>query len=138
MSGSPSAPRHVAVIRCVGRTAELRWDKGRENGTNIKYFVIQFITSKLPNRWHDYFDHIPGNVLQATIELSPWGTYSFRVRAVRALGISSPSTVSEHSCTTPPERPDSNPKDVRTRTGLKNTLVIEWKVVLIVTLDDLQ
>ncbi|KAL8614800.1 hypothetical protein ACOMHN_065580 [Nucella lapillus] len=71
----------------------------------------------------------PDDMQHANIELSPWGTYAFRVKAVSELGVSKPSHVTGRSCTTPPERPDTNPKNVRTRTDIKNTLVIEWNPI---------
>ncbi|XP_076448650.1 neuroglian-like [Babylonia areolata] len=72
---------------------------------------------------------LPDGAQHANIELSPWGTYAFRVKAVSELGVSKPSHVTARTCTTPPERPDTNPKNVRTRTDVRNTLVIEWNPI---------
>ena len=127
-TGPPGPPQNVEVVACIGRSAQLRWEKGKENGAEISRYIVQFNTSDTPDRWHDYFEQFPTGARQATIELSPWGTYAFRVKAMTELGVSKPSAVTAGTCTTPPERPDTNPKNVRTRTDIKNMLVVEWNV----------
>ena len=64
----------------------------------------------------------------ATVKLSPWADYTFRVRAINERGKSLPSDVTQMACTTPPALPDKNPDNVKTWEGAQNYLVIQWKV----------
>lgn len=59
--------------------------------------------------------------------MSPWGNYTFRVRARNKIGDSEPSAPSEH-CTTPEEVPFQNPDKVIGKGTHPNNLVISWTV----------
>ncbi|XP_041350235.1 neuroglian-like [Gigantopelta aegis] len=124
--GAPDPPAEVQVISCHGHSAELVWQPGRSNGEKISRFVVQFNTSEDTEVWHDYFEEIRGGEHTAFIDLPPWGTYAFRVLAKNKVGLSKPSAVTRKMCTPPPDRPDGNPKNVRTRTDEKGKLVVEW------------
>ncbi|PVD25360.1 hypothetical protein C0Q70_15860 [Pomacea canaliculata] len=127
--GPPSPPVNVEITSCHGNTAELQWEGGPENWATVTRYIVQFNSSVEPVRWHDYYEQFPAGSRRALVVLSPWGTYSFRVKAVNDVGVSKPSSVTSRECTTPPDRPDSNPKNVRTRTDVKNTLVVEWNPI---------
>ncbi|XP_025107888.1 neuroglian-like [Pomacea canaliculata] len=129
VKGPPSPPVNVEITSCHGNTAELQWEGGPENWATVTRYIVQFNSSVEPVRWHDYYEQFPAGSRRALVVLSPWGTYSFRVKAVNDVGVSKPSSVTSRECTTPPDRPDSNPKNVRTRTDVKNTLVVEWNPI---------
>lgn len=59
--------------------------------------------------------------------MSPWANYTFRVLAWNKIGQSLPS---EHSsiCTTQPDVPKKNPKNVEGKGTEPNNLVITWTV----------
>ena len=65
----------------------------------------------------------------ATVKLSPWVDYTFRVIAYNMLGESDPSPPSS-VCSTKSQgvAPDSNPKNLRTIGDTRGKLHIEWTV----------
>nr|KAG5706338.1 hypothetical protein BaRGS_033099 [Batillaria attramentaria] len=65
VKGPPGPPENVEVVSCHGNTAELRWERGPENGAMITRYVIQFNTSDTPARWHDYFEQFPTTARRA-------------------------------------------------------------------------
>jgi hypothetical protein len=77
---------------------------------------------------HDYFEPIPGDKNFMFVDMMPWGTYTFRLRARNELGMGDPSKPTSLSFTTPPDRPDRNPKNVATLTHKKLFLIVEWTV----------
>uniref|UniRef100_A0A2C9KKB0 Uncharacterized protein n=1 Tax=Biomphalaria glabrata TaxID=6526 RepID=A0A2C9KKB0_BIOGL len=126
VKSTPDPPSNVKVSSCHGNSAGLTWDAARENGAEILGYVVQFNTSDHPDIWHDYDEQFDGSTRVATLQLYPWGTYSFRVKARNVMGSSKPSATTTRMCTTPPDRPDRNPTNVRTRTDTKKTLAVEW------------
>ncbi|XP_041347734.1 neuroglian-like [Gigantopelta aegis] len=124
--GVPDPPQEVQIISCHGHSAEIVWQPSGNNGAKISEFFIQFNTTDDPDSWHQYYESFRGNVQSAFIDLAPWGTYAFRIVAKNAVGISDPSSVTDRTCTPPPDRPDGNPKDVHTRTDKKGMLSIVW------------
>lgn len=89
---------------------------------------MQFNTSESPDNWMYYYDEISGDVLTTRINLSPWGSFSFRLLAKNEVGFSKPSDPTKQQCTTPPEKPGGNPKDVRTLTHKMGKLIVTWTV----------
>ncbi|XP_067685215.1 neuroglian-like isoform X1 [Haliotis asinina] len=126
---APEPPIEVQVISCHGKSAEIVWQAGPNNGDDITGFIIQYNTSESKDTWHDSDDRSLGDEQTAYVNLNPWGTYSFRVLAMNSVGISKPSKPTKRSCTTPPERPYRNPDNVHTTTEKKGMLVIEWTVI---------
>ncbi|KAH3835509.1 hypothetical protein DPMN_108862 [Dreissena polymorpha] len=108
--------------------AELQWTPGRDGGANITGYLVQFNTSDNPSEWINYHDEIPGKVQTTYVNLPPWGMYNFRVLARNKVDYSKPSNPTRQPCTTPPERPSTNPKDVRTQTHKKGKLIVSWTV----------
>lgn len=126
--GPPDPPHDVRVLGCHGNTAEIAWVPGRSNGANTTGFTVQFNLRDSPDTWFDFYEEILPDKNKSYVELSPYGTYSFRVLARNEVGTSRPSSVTSRECTTPPDRPDRNPGGVRTKTDKKGYLVIEWEV----------
>ncbi|ESO91343.1 hypothetical protein LOTGIDRAFT_153779 [Lottia gigantea] len=123
----PDPPVNVRLNTCHGHSAEITWQPGPNNGDPISKYIVQFNTSENKDHWFDYFEKFPGDMNNVFVEMSPWGTYSFRVIAKNSVGQSKPSESTVGNCTTPPDRPDGNPKSVRTRTDKKGMLVIQWE-----------
>ncbi|XP_059147858.1 neuroglian-like [Physella acuta] len=126
IKSAPDPPINVKVTSCHGNSAGLSWDEGNSNGAEIQGYTIQFNTSDHPDLWYDYDEQFDSSFRAATLQLYPYGSYSFRVKARNAMGSSKPSATPSRMCTTPPDRPDRNPSNVRTRTDTKKTLVVEW------------
>ena len=112
----------------MGNTAELMWKPGYDGGSKIVSFLVQFNTSENPAHWNYYYEEILGDVKTVHVNLPPWGTYSFRILAKNGVGYSEPSLPTKGTCTTPPEKPGGNPKDVRTLTYKKGKLIVTWTV----------
>ncbi|RUS88636.1 hypothetical protein EGW08_003595, partial [Elysia chlorotica] len=126
IESAPDPPNNVKLVSCHGNSAALSWNPGEENGNKVIEFQVQFNTSDNPDVWHDFEERFDQKSRMVTLELYPGLTYSFRVKARNVLGSSKPSIPADRKCTTPPDRPDRNPRNVRTNTGVKGTLVIEW------------
>lgn len=116
------------MIGCIAHTAELMWTNGHDGGDKIKSFLVQYNTSENPNYWNNYYEEISDSETQTTLELAPWVTYSFRVLAQNTVGYSEPSLPTVTTCTSPPDHPVGNPKNVRTLTHKKGKLIISWTV----------
>ncbi|XP_076469463.1 neuroglian-like [Babylonia areolata] len=126
VKGRPAAPTHLEIRSVHGNRAELVWQAGPDHGAKVTQYLLQFNTSDTPDVWYDYFETIPGDKLQTFVDLPPWGTYTFRLIARNELGYGEPSLATPQSCTTPPDRPDRNPKDVITLTHKRRHLIVEW------------
>ena len=128
ITGIPERPQDVTV-RCHGNTAEVSWRPGQPNGAETSSYLVQYnLIMENPDEWFSYYEDTLGSVTVAYIELAPYGDYSFRVIARNRFGSSIPSKPTAETCTTPPDRPDRNPRHVRSRTDKKGFLVIEWEV----------
>lgn len=71
---------------------------------------------------------VGANKRQAKVELSPFGSYTFRVKAVNEIGPGLPSAPTMNMCETPENRPPFHPKKVHTVTDTTNVLAVEWEV----------
>ncbi|KAH3848860.1 hypothetical protein DPMN_091243 [Dreissena polymorpha] len=123
----PNPPTSVEIYRCPNwdNKAELRWTKGIANNEPVTYFIIQYSTTFNPDRWVsavavDYTENT------ATIDLSPWVNYSFRVIAHNQIGLSAPSKQTLTICRTNPTVPFKNPANVKSIRNRRNKLKIEW------------
>lgn len=67
------------------------------------------------------------------IMLSPWGNYSFRVLAKNKLGTSRPSNPTAQVCSTPPDVPHHNPRQICSENVKPRQLVITWDVRIFFT-----
>ncbi|XP_070193952.1 neuroglian-like [Littorina saxatilis] len=122
----PGAPLDLEIRSVHGNRAELVWQAGPDHGAKVTHYLLQFNTSDAPDVWYDYYETIPGEKLHYFVDLPPWGTYTFRLLANNELGLGEPSKPTAQSCTTPPDRPDRNPKNVVTLTHKKLYLIVEW------------
>lgn len=130
-SGTPDPPQEVEISSCGPKRVELIWRDGWDGGEPITEYLIQFNTSDNPFYWNsadEEIEYLDKKSKTAFITLSPWGWYSFRVMAKNSLGYSEPSLPTKTECNTPPERPTSNPVNVKTKTDKKGKLIITWDV----------
>ncbi|XP_022300352.2 neuroglian-like [Crassostrea virginica] len=127
--GTPDPPQEVEISSCGPKRVELIWRDGWDGGEPITEYLIQFNTSDNPFYWNsadEEIEYLDKKSKTAFITLSPWGWYSFRVMAKNSLGYSEPSLPTKTECNTPPERPTSNPVNVKTKTDKKGKLIITW------------
>lgn len=64
----------------------------------------------------------------ATIDLSPWVNYTFRVVATNKIGASIPSSHTKKVCTTNKALPTKNPQKLRSIGDVRGKLKLEWIV----------
>ncbi|XP_052096594.1 neuroglian-like [Mytilus californianus] len=125
---TPSPPKNIELVTCMGHKADLVWEDGEDGGDVIKGYLVQYNTSVNPNYWNHNYEEISKSAPEPrTIDLSPWGTYSFRVLARNSIGYSEPSLPTKSECRIPPGHPDGNPEKVGTKTDKKYKLVITWE-----------
>ncbi|XP_061178933.1 neuroglian-like [Saccostrea echinata] len=129
VKGTPEPPQDVEISSCGPKRVELIWRDGLDGGEPIDEYLIQYNTSDNPYYWNsadeeiEYMDKVSKT---AFVSLSPWGWYSFRVMAKNSLGYSEPSKPTKKECNTPPERPTSNPVNVKMKTDKEGKLIITW------------
>ncbi|XP_046565244.1 protein sidekick-2-like [Haliotis rubra] len=126
----PSAPDNVVITACYANRANVEWsfDKTQENFSPLLGFIVEYNTSFTPNEWAVGARTSP-NSRSARIQLSPWGSYSFRVKALNEIGTGEPGDISPAKCRTPPSRPDRHPRNVKTVGDKTNFLVVEWETM---------
>ena len=64
---------------------------------------------------------------EATVKISPYANYTFRVIAENAMGKSKPSKMSM-PCEANPAKPDKHPANVHTDRSKPGVLIIKWNV----------
>ena len=125
----PDPPTEIKMSSCGSRSAELSWKAGASNNAQITEYLVEYNTSYDRDRWIVEEDNkVPGTENSARIDLSPYANYTFRVRASNAIGLSDPSEHTGTVCTTPPARPDVNPKNVCIKNTSPTKLIITWEV----------
>ncbi|XP_053377486.1 neuroglian-like isoform X2 [Mercenaria mercenaria] len=128
VKGRPDPPSSVEIERCRDDSATVKWIKGIENNAPVQYFIIQYNTSFYPDQWVsaksvDYTQSI------ARIDLQPWANYTFRVIATNKIGTGQPSQHTQRVCRTNPDRPNRNPRNLRSIGDKRNTLKLQWTPV---------
>ncbi|KAM9313222.1 neuronal cell adhesion molecule [Gastrophryne carolinensis] len=122
----PDSPFDLELTDPLERSVQLSWVAGDDNNSPITEFVIEYEDAmREPGKWH-LQTKVTGTQTTATLTLSPYVNYSFRVIAVNAIGRSDPSEPSEHYLTKSAE-PDTNPSAIKGIGTESNNLVITWK-----------
>ncbi|XP_045141483.1 neural cell adhesion molecule L1 isoform X2 [Echinops telfairi] len=104
----------------------LSWSPAEDHNAPIEKYDIEFEDNKMePERWFT-LGKVPGNQTSATLKLSPYVHYTFRVTAINKYGPGEPSPASE-TVVTPEAAPEKNPLDVRGEGNETNNMVITWK-----------
>ncbi|XP_067676382.1 neuronal cell adhesion molecule-like [Haliotis asinina] len=126
----PSGPYNVVVRTCYASRANVEWsfDKTQENLSPLLGFIVEYNTSFTPSEWV-VGATTSSDSRSAWIQLSPWATYSFRVKAFNEMGAGEPGYISAAKCRTPGGRPDRHPRNVRTVGDKTNFLVVEWETM---------
>lgn len=120
----PNSPR-LTGLGCGAHDAKVSWEPLGDNRAPILYYVIQSNTSFTPDIWTTAQGKVPSTDFTYAIPMTPWANYTFRVIAHNKIGPSLPSGNSE-PCTTQPEIPYTNPKDVKGEGTTPSNLVISW------------
>ncbi|XP_068132649.1 neuronal cell adhesion molecule isoform X23 [Hyperolius riggenbachi] len=122
----PNAPSDLELTDRLKRSVQLTWVPGDDNNSPITEFIIEYEDAMHePGIWH-FLTKVGGTQTTATLTLSPYVNYSFRVIAVNEIGRSDPSQPSERYMTSEAE-PDVNPAVVKGIGTESDNLVITWK-----------
>ncbi|XP_077121214.1 neuronal cell adhesion molecule isoform X15 [Ranitomeya variabilis] len=122
----PDPPSDLELTDRLLRSVQLSWVPGDDNNSPITEFIIEHEDSiHEPGVWRVH-SKVSGTQATATLSLSPYVNYSFRVIAVNEIGHSDHSQPSERYMTKMAE-PDTNPSDVKGVGTEPDNLVITWK-----------
>uniref|UniRef100_G1TR57 Neural cell adhesion molecule L1 n=1 Tax=Oryctolagus cuniculus TaxID=9986 RepID=G1TR57_RABIT len=104
----------------------LSWSPAEDHNAPIEKYDIEFEDKEMaPEKWYS-LGKVPGNQTSATLKLSPYVHYTFRVTAINKYGPGEPSPASE-TVVTPEAAPEKNPVDVKGEGNETNNMVITWK-----------
>ncbi|KAM8973600.1 neuronal cell adhesion molecule isoform 4-T4 [Pelodytes ibericus] len=122
----PNPPFDLELTDRLDRSVQLSWVPGDDNNSPITAFIIEYEDAMHePGIWH-LQTKVSGTQTTATLSLSPYVYYSFRVIAVNEIGKSDPSESSEQFMTKAAE-PDTNPSGVKGVGTESDNLVITWE-----------
>ncbi|XP_019481593.1 PREDICTED: neuronal cell adhesion molecule [Hipposideros armiger] len=123
----PSPPFDLELTDQLDKSVQLSWTPGDDNNSPITKFIIEYEDAMHEaGLWHHQTE-VPGTQTTAQLQLSPYVSYSFRVRAENKVGKSLPSQPSEQYLTKAAE-PDKNPTTVEGLGSEPDNLVITWKI----------
>ncbi|XP_041440993.1 neuronal cell adhesion molecule L homeolog isoform X11 [Xenopus laevis] len=124
----PNHPFDLELTDHHERSVQLSWVPGDDNNSPITNFMIEYEDAMHdPGIWH-FQAKVSGTQTTATLSLSPFVNYSFRVIAVNEIGSSDPSESSEQYMTKPAE-PDKNPSGIKGVGTEPDNLVIAWEPI---------
>ncbi|XP_058146939.1 neural cell adhesion molecule L1 isoform X3 [Dasypus novemcinctus] len=104
----------------------LSWRPAEDHNAPIEKYNIEFEDKEMARgKWHS-LGNVPGNQTSATLKLSPYVHYTFRVTAINKCGPGEPSLTSE-TVVTPEAAPEKNPKDVKGEGNETHNMVITWQ-----------
>ncbi|XP_075201117.1 neuronal cell adhesion molecule isoform X11 [Anomaloglossus baeobatrachus] len=122
----PDAPFDLELTDRLYRSVQLSWIPDDDNNSPITEFIIEYEDSiHEPGVWRIH-SKVSGTQTTATLSLSPYVNYSFRVIAVNDIGHSDHSQPSERYMTKT-AAPDTNPSGVKGVGTEPDNLVITWK-----------
>ncbi|KAG9490211.1 hypothetical protein GDO78_005869 [Eleutherodactylus coqui] len=122
----PDPPTDLELTDRLGTSLQLSWVPGDDNNSPITEFIIECEDAiHEPGVWH-VFSKVSGTQATATLTLSPYVNYSFRVIAVNEIGRSDHSESSESYMTKSAE-PYTNPSGIKGIGTEPDNLVITWK-----------
>nr|DBA31198.1 TPA: hypothetical protein GDO54_007083 [Pyxicephalus adspersus] len=121
----PEAPSDLELTDPLEKSVQLSWVPGDDNNSPITEFIIEYEDGmREPGTWQ-LQTKVSGTQTTASLKLSPYVNYSFRVIAVNEIGRSDPSVPSERYMTKAAE-PDINPSDIKGIGTEPDNLVITW------------
>ncbi|XP_075713182.1 neuronal cell adhesion molecule isoform X7 [Rhinoderma darwinii] len=122
----PDPSSDLELTDRLDRSVQLSWVPGDDNNSPITEFIIEYEdVMHEPGVWHLH-SKVSGTQATATLTLSPYVNYAFRVIAVNEIGRSDQSESSERYMTKAAE-PDTNPSGVKGVGTEPDNLVITWK-----------
>lgn len=124
----PEAPHNVRYIRCGARSADITWDIPNAHNSPITQFVVYVHTNFDDDNVYSEVMRVGADTNTATVPLTPFRAYVFRVIAVNAMGASERSAATQSECKIPPERPFKHPSGVCVESRDPTTLTIVWQV----------
>ncbi|XP_035826420.1 neuroglian isoform X2 [Aplysia californica] len=124
----PDPPYNVSVSDCLAKKAIIKWkfEEKMRNFDTMTKFIVESTTAYKNDVWEKEVT-LPYPAYEASINLSPYAKYKFRVKAVNMMGISDPSHTTYSWCETPMSLPDKNPDGVETDEQFTNFLVVKWE-----------
>ncbi|XP_040199794.1 neuronal cell adhesion molecule isoform X27 [Rana temporaria] len=124
----PEAPSDLELTDPLEKSVQLSWVSGDDNNSPITEFIIEYEDAmREPGMWH-LQTKVSGTQTTASLSLSPYVNYSFRVIAVNEIGRSVPSVPSERYMTKAAE-PDTNPSGIKGVGTEPDNLVITWNPI---------
>ncbi|XP_022104997.1 neuronal cell adhesion molecule-like isoform X2 [Acanthaster planci] len=127
LPSAPSAPIVTQRSDVSDTMVALSWTSGGDGTAPITEYIISYETN-WPDLGWQVIDTVPATSTQASLDLSPWVTYRFRVVAVNDIGQSSPSPLSE-DYTTSPSILTKNPEEVRLEATEPGKIRLAWQEV---------
>ncbi|XP_076469525.1 neuroglian-like isoform X2 [Babylonia areolata] len=124
----PEPPTGVVLVACMDTQVHVEWEF-EESGSNfspLQEFIVEYSLESPRDTWQEA-RRVPAQTRQMSYTMSPWASYTFRVRARNHMGVSEPSLPTVTPCVSPEDRPYSNPSNVRTVEDKTGWLVIEWE-----------
>lgn len=122
----PDPPSQLQLSDLKDLSITLSWTPGDDHNSAVREYVVGFEDQGSKERRWEELKRVRGDEERATLPLWPYMSYRFRVIAINDVGESDPSKPSQiHN--TPPQGPDSNPKDVRSESDDPGTLLITWQ-----------
>ncbi|GFO23267.1 neural cell adhesion molecule l1 [Plakobranchus ocellatus] len=132
----PDPPINVSAPVCRVKQTKIEWyfEHSMSNFQPMVKFIVEYLTSfdEKEGTWRHAKD-IPvlssdksKTIHEASMELSPFAKYKFRILAVNQMGLSVPSEPTPFWCETPRSVPQKNPDNVRTDEQYTGFLVIKW------------
>uniref|UniRef100_A0A8C4QCV1 Neural cell adhesion molecule L1 n=1 Tax=Eptatretus burgeri TaxID=7764 RepID=A0A8C4QCV1_EPTBU len=118
----PDPPTDLQFSNINSRNIELSWRAGNNGNSRITAFIIEEM--KLGAPWEELV-HVLGLKFSYQLELMPFVSYRFRVRAVNEVGLSEPSGATD-MFTTSAAPPDVNPDQVKGEGMEPYNMVISW------------
>ena len=126
---------NLRFLQCGQRYAELIWNPGSDNNSPITEYIPYYRTSfdedGVYTEWSTVpYDKPSGDDLpQSTvlIRITPWGNYTFQVRARNEIGDSDPSP-DTIACETDEDVPYKNPHGLCTDLEDPGKLIVTWQV----------
>ncbi|XP_006890730.1 PREDICTED: neural cell adhesion molecule L1-like protein-like [Elephantulus edwardii] len=122
----PDPPENLVLSDRQNRSVRLTWEAGDDHNSNISEYIIEFEGNKEePGRWEE-LTRVLGKETTVELSLVPYVRYQFRVIAVNEVGMSPPSSPSDHH-ETPPAAPDKNPQNIRVQASQPKEMIIKWE-----------
>ncbi|XP_013381922.1 neuroglian-like [Lingula anatina] len=121
----PEPPTNVILNSCSTRSASISWTPGPPNNAPIQQYFIEYNNSRNPDQWLEIKTvNVP--YTSAVVELFPYMTFNFRVKAANRIGTSQPSSHTSTLCRTPADVPARQPGNPEIQDYDSDSLYLVW------------